>query len=213
MNVLKNIRLLKHNLIRKKEVSEESFIKFISKEQIEITKALDLGSGPKPRNIFSANKIYGVDIRSWDVNEDVHNCNLSVDNIPFPSNHFDYITAFDLLEHIPRVLVVNNKTLFPFVHHFNEVWRVLKPSGYFFSSTPCFRYKEVFHDPTHINTMKEDTVQLYSTGNYWARIYGFYGSFELVKDGGNGSHFQCLLVKSKETKTNTINNTQIEGRR
>lgn len=210
MNVLKNIRLLKHNLIRKKEVSEESFIKFISKEQIEITKALDLGSGPKPRNIFSANKIYGVDIRSWDVNDDVYKCNLSIDKIPFPSNHFDCITAFDVLEHIPRVLVVNNKTLFPFVNLFNEVWRVLKPGGYFFTSTPCFPYKEVFQDPTHVNTMTEDTIQLYFTGNYWARIYGFHGSFELIKDGWNGSHYLCMVRKSNIYKINKINEKQID---
>jgi len=71
---------------------------------------LDMGCGEKPRNPFNAHSLYGVDIREDLKSQPNHAdlkvryAELTIDPIPFPDNVFDYVTAYDFLEHIPRVL-------------------------------------------------------------------------------------------------------------
>lgn len=170
--------------------------------------SLNLGSGPNPRNPFLANHVYGVDIRSYDINENVKKCSLGTQKIPFEDNTFNVATAFDVLEHIPRVLLSDSLTIFPFVETMNEIWRVLKLNGVFYSETPCYPKKEAFQDPTHVNIMTEDTLRLYFTDKAWARIYGFKGSFRLIAEGWRGSHYYCLLQKSCEIPIDDLNSPQ-----
>jgi SAM-dependent methyltransferase len=162
-------------------------------------RSLDLGSGPVPKNPFAAQKIYGVDIRSYDQAAGrIRKCNLVTDAIPFEDAYFDSVTAYDVLEHIPRVWYRGKEQIFPVVSVMNEVWRVLKKEGYFFSITPCYPMKQAFQDPTHVNIMTEDTLRLYFCEKAWARIYGFEGTFVLVDEGWHGSHYWCLMRKNAE---------------
>lgn len=170
--------------------------------------SLDIGSGPQPRNPFGAASVYGLDIRSYNINHDVKKCILGKESIPFEDNFFDAITAYDVLEHIPRVANENNMVSFPFVMLMNEIWRVMKVGGLFYSQTPCFPMKEAFQDPTHVNIMTEDTLRLYFAGNAWARIYGFVGSFSLISEGWRGSHYFCLLQKNSNTPVFELNEKQ-----
>ena len=150
---------------------------------------LDLGCGVNPRNIFNIENMYGVDIRSNNL-DFVREANLSIDKIPFEENTFDFCTAFDFLEHIPRQLYVGNKSTLPFINLMNEIHRVLKPNGYFLHSTPGYPSKQVFQDPTHVNFITEDTFPHYFCSNIHnetsmegvrdsaaASIYGFNGNF------------------------------------
>ena len=50
---------------------------------------------------------------------------------------------------------------FPSVELMNDIWRVFKVDGLFYSQTPCFPMKEASQDPTHVNIMTEDTPRLY----------------------------------------------------
>ena len=83
--------------------------------------------------------------------------NLSFEPIPFGDDQFASVSAFDLLEHIPRVLngASPNNTVFPFVRLITEVWRVLAPGGLFHAVTPCYPGHEAFTDPTHVNIIPE----------------------------------------------------------
>jgi SAM-dependent methyltransferase len=117
--------------------------------------ALDLGCGPTPRNPFQAEEAYGIDIRDG-LNKYIKCADLTVEPIPFEDNAFNFITAFDFLEHIPRIIYIPNRR-FAFVELMNEVWRTLKPNGYFLSYTPIYPYSEVFRDPTHVNIMTHET--------------------------------------------------------
>jgi len=94
------------------------------------TVTLDLGSGPHPVNPFLAINVYGSDIRE-DVNNNVVKVDLASGYLPFQDNSFDFITAYDLLEHIPRVNLNNGKTEFPFIMLMNEIHRILKDDGIF----------------------------------------------------------------------------------
>ena len=151
---------------------------------LEVESSLDLGSGPKPKNPFNAKKVFGADIRSYDINECVKKCSIGIESLPFDDNYFDVVTAFDLLEHIPRASMSGTKTIFPFIETMNEVWRVLQPDGLFYSQTPCYPMKVAFQDPTHVNIMTEDILSLYFGERAWARIYGFKGSFIVLMSAG-----------------------------
>jgi len=147
-------------------------------------RALDIGCGEKPRNLFESVNPYGWDIRGSQESS-VMGVDLFHEPIPFPDHFFDYVTAYDFIEHIPRVLTSRTgETRFPFIDLMNEIYRVLKPGGLFFSKTPAFPSKEVFQDPTHVNIITEDTFPMYfcsDAGNgLFAKIYGFNGSFTLV---------------------------------
>jgi predicted TPR repeat methyltransferase len=67
------------------------------------TRTLDLGCGTNPQNPFRAEQIYGIDIRD-NHSKNIKSADLTVDPIPFEDNSFDFITAFDIIEHIPKVI-------------------------------------------------------------------------------------------------------------
>jgi SAM-dependent methyltransferase len=184
------------------------FINQHADQPSKLSRSLDIGSGPNPRNPFSADSVFGVDIRSFDINNNVKRCILGNDDLPFESNFFDTVTAYDVLEHIPRVISERNSVRFPFVSLMNEIWRVMKLGGLFYSETPCYPMKEAFQDPTHVNIMTEDTLRLYFANNAWSRIYGFVGSFTLLAEGWRGSHYFCILVKTSEVPISEINKPQ-----
>ena len=155
------------------------------------TESLDLGSGPRPRNPFNASRVVGIDVCA---NADNHviQADLSIDSIPFPDNSFDFCTAFDFIEHIPRSVVIDRQTRFSFIEVMNEVHRILKPGGLFFHATPAYPAKEAFVDPTHVNIISEDTFEHYfCEPMLYAKTigYGFKGRFKF--------HDQAWLKGSK----------------
>jgi SAM-dependent methyltransferase len=92
---------------------------------------------------------------------------------------FGSVSAFDFIEHMPRVLngPMPNTTCFPFVRLMDEVWRVLAPGGLFYALTPCYPSREAFQDPTHVNIITEGTHSYFCGEQPLARMYGFNGRF------------------------------------
>ena len=160
------------------------------------TKTLDLGCGAKPRNPFNADEVYGIDVRE-DLDNRVKQADLAVEPIPFPDAFFEYVSAYDFIEHIPRIVYAPHRRN-AFIELMNEIYRVLKPIGVFLSSTPCYPHPSAFVDPTHVNFITEGTFPLYFDNvNCWARSYGFNGAFR-VKQMKNGSHLVAQLFKINE---------------
>lgn len=141
------------------------------------TVSIDLGSGPFPRNPYNAIEVWGVDLEPGMMTKAA---DLAVAPIPFPDGYADYVTAYDFLEHIPRVLYVDGVRRLPFVALMQDVWRVLKPGGLFRAHTPCYPAPEVFVDPTHCNPITEGTVSYFTPGGGATR-YGFTGGFDVVR--------------------------------
>lgn len=150
------------------------------------TRHLDLGCGSSPRNPYGQTESHGVDIApvGHDAGEFFRSANLSLAPIPHPDSSFDSISAFDFLEHVPRVLPTadGTATRFPFIELMNEVSRVLKPGGRFYAVTPAFPHPTAFHDPTHVNIITFGTWEYFCGGNALARMYGFTGQFELLRN-------------------------------
>ena len=165
-----------------------------------MTKTLDLGCGREPKNPFNAQEAYGIDIRE-DVDKKIVRADLIIEPIPFEDQSFDFVTAFDFIEHIPRILYRPHRTN-PFIDVMNEIYRVLKVSengGKFLSLTPAFPQSAAWRDPTHVNIITEETFPLYfDQKNRWASMYGFKGAFEIVQQEWRGPHLLTILKKIPE---------------
>jgi SAM-dependent methyltransferase len=144
---------------------------------------LDLGCGGTPFNPYNADKIFGVDIYQPKFTRDVvfKQADLSTQGIPFESDFFDSVSAFDVIEHIPRIIQYPtiNDTRFSFIELMNEAWRVLKHGGLFYAVTPAYPRPEAFMDPTHVNFITDQT-HIYFCEESVAKNYGFHGRFEKV---------------------------------
>ena len=149
------------------------------------TKHLDLGCGNNPRNPYKQECLYGIDI--VDINPEQHfnytRCNVFLSGLPFEDNTFDSVSAFDFIEHIPREIVSNGEILFPFIGVMNEIYRVLKPDGKFYSLTPAYPRESAFVDPTHVNIITKDTHRYFTEPENMARRYGFVGRFAVIRVG------------------------------
>ena len=162
----------------------------------ENTLAVDLGCGYKPLNRFGATKSYGVDLYE-DNNNNVLKCHLGFESLPFDSNSVDYLTAYDLLEHIPRYSDNDNCKNSPFIFLMNECYRVLKKDGLFLSLTPIYPYMEAFSDPTHNNIMTSQTFEYYFSNKKYdiASHYGITANFEIKYQGLLAPHLVAVLKK------------------
>ena len=142
---------------------------------------LDLGCGTTPRNPYGRSALYGVDLRHIETSATVEivAANLAFEPIPFDNDAFGSVSAFDFIEHIPRVLngTEPNTTCFPFVRLMDEIWRVLAPGGLFYALTPCFPSHASFQDPTHVNIITDSTHEYFCGERPIARMYGFRGGF------------------------------------
>jgi len=148
----------------------------------EQTKHLDIGCGDNPRNPFSMDYLYGVDIQDLDQKKlsfEYKKDNVVLNKLPFPDSFFDSVSCFDFLEHVPRVLIEKNKSKFPFIELMNEIHRVLKNGGIFYGITPGYPKEEAFLDPTHVNFITFNTHKYFVAPKYKAKMYGYTGSFQL----------------------------------
>jgi SAM-dependent methyltransferase len=159
-----------------------------------MTKSLDLGCGPKPKNPFNAVEVFGVDVRE-DLEHGIKCADLVVEPIPFEDESFEYVTAHDFLEHIPRLIYVPARRN-AFVEVMNEIYRVLKVGGLFMSFTPAYPNPEAFRDPTHVNIITDQTFQAYFDNvNRWASAYGFKGAFLIQLQEWRGPHLLTVMKK------------------
>ena len=148
-------------------------------------KHLDLGCGSNPRNPYHADELFGVDIHPGvtELGGNFRQANLAVENLPYESNYFDSISAFDVLEHIPRQAIDfhSGQVKLPFINLMNEIWRVLKPNGKFYAFTPAYPSTQAFQDPTHVNFISEGTHNYFCGEDAYAKRYGFLGEFQLLE--------------------------------
>lgn len=149
------------------------------------TRHLDLGCGRTPRNPFGRQEIHAIDLSLPEGSDPARfkAANLSCQPIPHPDASFDSVSAYDFLEHVPRVLPAadGTGTVFPFIRLMNEIWRVLVPGGRFYALTPGVPSLEAFTDPTHVNFITEHTHTYFCGDEPLGRMYGFNGRFKALR--------------------------------
>jgi SAM-dependent methyltransferase len=182
-----------------------------------MTKHLDLGCGSSPRNPYDANEIHIIDIQKPSKLKPgliFTKANLSLEKIPYEDNCFDYVSAYDFIEHIPRVLNKEKNTIFPFIELMNEIYRVLKPDGIFYAQTPAYPSLEAFQDPTHVNFITIKTHKYFCGEMPRGSMYGFKGKFkaisvkwvcgaDLVKDKSIFKRIENFILKLTRLRKNT----------
>ncbi|KPN19918.1 hypothetical protein AO715_08210 [Xanthomonas sp. Mitacek01] len=108
--------------------------------------------------------------------------NLVVAPIPYPDDSFGSVSAYDFIEHVPRIFPDGRGgTTFPFINLMNEVWRVLAHDGRLYALTPAFPHTDAFVDPTHVNIITDDSHTYFCGASPDGRMYGFHGHFEVVR--------------------------------
>jgi len=162
---------------------------------INKTTTIDLGCGKDIKNPFLADTLCGIDLFD-DAPKGIVGADLNIEKIPFPDSTFEYCTAYDFIEHVPRLIYSPNRR-FPFIELMNEIYRILKPSGIFLSVTPVYPDPKAFQDPTHVNFITNETFLYYFCVDYlWAKMYGFKGQFLLlhqhVDDGKLISYLRAI---------------------
>ena len=168
---------------------------YIDRSKKSNTSSLDLGCGLNPQNRFGADEVFGLDLLE-DKNKKIFRCKLGFERIPFDDNSFDYITAYDLIEHIPRYSDSENSST-PFIQFMNECYRVLKKDGIFLSMTPVYPYLGAFQDPTHNNIMTVDTFKYYFSDEKFkiASHYGITANFRIIDQRMYRQHLVAVMTK------------------
>ena len=171
---------------------------------------LDLGCGASPRNPFAAEILYGTDFSEFGSRMQDGIRFVSADltrTLPFEADSFSSISAYDVLEHIPRwERLADGSIIFPFVDLMQEIYRVLRPNGIFYAVTPGYPSNAAFQDPTHINFITQETLAYFSGDSVHAENlgYGFSGKFDVLHNSwlrGAGPYAQRrITVKGGDTK-------------
>jgi len=145
------------------------------------TRHLDLGCGAVPRNPYRRDEVHAIDlVRPAGADPALfRTANLACQPIPYPDASFESASAYDFLEHVPRVLPAADAAgmVFPFVRLMGEIWRVLVPGGLFYALTPAVPGTAAFTDPTHVNFVSDETHTYFCGESPPARLYGFTGRF------------------------------------
>ena len=157
-------------------------------------KQLDLGSGCVPRR-KDGYEARGVDLFDFGV-DSVKVADLAIQPIPYPTDEFDLVTAYDFMEHVPAVLYLpargsgspsagsyHVERRNSMIELFNEIYRVLVPGGEFYFESPAYIFGQnntaVWQDPTHIYFWTPETLNYFS-GNYYGHHddYGHTSRFK-----------------------------------
>ena len=199
-NHLKSFGFKEKTLAAVREI-ENHGSKNLTTPALKVQHSLDLGCGCKPKDPFKAGHVSGIDVRNPDNRPEIKMSDLFVHPIPHKTSSFDYITAFDFIEHVPRIMYLDGKCHFCFVELMNEIYRVLKPGGVFASLTPAFPHPEAFQDPTHVNIITNKTFPLYfCKPRQLASMYGFKGVFTLINQSSKPSGKLLTLMRAIKHK-------------
>ena len=172
---------------------------------------LDLGSGARPANPFDCDKLISSDVCkiSYDIKQNFSSVIIKNFRIPLRDASVDSVSAYDVIEHIPRHSQTNTGELEnPFIIIMNEINRILKPGGLFIAVTPSFPSPVSFQDPTHVNFITKNTAN-YFAGPSWAKGigYNFNGNFEIIEN--SWLRGQAPWVGRLEYDEKSINNYPI----
>ena len=106
--------------------------------------------------------------------------------LPFESDTFDEIHAYEVLEHTGA-----QGDAYFFFDQWNEFWRMLKPGGMFYGSVPWWKDNPwVWGDPSHKRCIPPETFVFLDQTEYTKQVgvtpmsdfrHLYYGDFDVVE--------------------------------
>ena len=138
-----------------------------------------------------------------DCNPDVLH-DLNITPWPFEDNTFDEIHAYEVLEHLGRQ--GDYKSFFA---HFSEIYRILKPGGCLFGTTPSLKSRWLWGDPGHTRYIGSDSMVFLSQKNYTAQVGKtpmtdyrnvWKGDLELLDYKEDDNDFQFIIEAIKPSR-------------
>jgi len=148
--------------------------------------SVDLGCGRFPRNPLNCQKVIGLDLMQEAPFIEMKGYKYlqthAGQRLPLNDDEIDVVTAFDVLEHIPRLERDRDDVhTNPFITIMNEAHRIIRPGGFFIAVTPCYPNPSAFVDPTHVNTITEKTHEYFAGPSHAEALgYGYKGKFDIV---------------------------------
>lgn len=121
--------------------------------------------------------------------------------LPFEDSTFDEIHAYEVLEH----LGTQGDFKF-FFAQFEDLWRVLKPSGVFIGSVPMWSSQWAWGDPSHKRVITPGTLAFLSQDEYRKQCgvtrmtdfrYCYKGDFETLTIQTQGESMMFVLQAKK----------------
>lgn len=154
-------------------------------------KVLEIGPGIHPRKIEGAEMVYidkfnpGFPVVEWD---------LEKIPLPFDDNTFDYILAYEILEHVDNLAPL-----------MDDLYRIMKLGGCLELTVPYYKYKGAFSNPEHKRFFTEDSFLFFCeplqeglVKNYWSRVSQVFirqfNAEEVIKCGP-GRHIKNVFIR------------------
>lgn len=117
---------------------------------------VDLGSG------FKARGDRNFDIRPY---PDIEICHLGFEAIPVKTETADLVTAWDLLEHIPKVHHWYDRdgwhVIYPLLFLIEEVYRILKVGGIWQINSPIVGQYPMFAPYNHVTQLEPHSFNVF----------------------------------------------------
>lgn len=120
--------------------------------------------------------------------------------LPFEDNSADEIHAYEVLEHMGR----QGDWRF-FLAQFEDFWRILKPGGLLFASTPHPTSPWAFGDPGHTRLIPVEATIFLSQEEYRKQVgvtpmtdyrFVYKGDLRLVENGITPSHTTWFVLQA-----------------
>lgn len=165
-----------------------------------------LGAGSSRAKLLSLGDRAWGHLVTLDINQDhnpdvVHD--LEILPYPFDDDAFDEIHAYEVMEHIGR----QGDWRF-FFAQWAEIYRILKPGGVFFGTSPAFDSPWAWGDPGHTRIINQECLCFLSQPNY-AQVgktamtdYRFVwkGDFDVIYSRTEGHTYQYGLKAIKPAR-------------
>lgn len=158
-------------------------------------------------------KLYWPGYREWDglitvdFNRDHHPDilhDISILPLPFRDNYADEIHAYEVMEHVGQ----QGDWRF-FFKQWSDIWRILKPGGRFFGTSPHWSSNWAWGDPGHTRIVGAEQLVFLSQAEYIAQIgrtpmtdYRFFyrADFHLVSSRISNGTFEYILEAIKPSR-------------
>lgn len=116
------------------------------------------------KQVYQKNDAEWRELTTLDI-DPCHNADVTHDlNVtpwPFADGSFDEIHAYEVLEHLGR-----QGDHASFFAHFFEIWRILKPGGKLYASTPMWDSPWAWGDPGHTRIITKNSLIFLDQSEY-----------------------------------------------